>query len=261
MAFMTKESHASKIGFAALELSELVSFNDRLVKLVDAGVPIRFPGAPSSLVEWLKGISDRVSARVGSGESTATALAAVLGSNGAYQEALSAWLNSRSSPSIVPSSDSQLSEHDLRVLEPWVQAGLNGDREIDRSALFAFWLWIIAVMASVSMVLSVWRIFPKLEQFYDNSGYKLGISYRGCQWVYDRLGIISFLLAVLLVAVPWCWRYWFQRVAKHRAFTAKLRYGFFAAYLVFGGAIVLGVGWLVIGPMAELLVQVGEPQP
>ncbi|MFN9433419.1 MAG: hypothetical protein ACK6DC_00600 [Planctomycetota bacterium] len=125
---MTKESHASKIGFAALELSELVSFNDRLVKLVDAGVPIRFPGAPSSLVEWLKGISDRVSARVGSGESTATALAAVLGSNGAYQEALSAWLNSRSSPSIVPSSDSQLSEHDLRVLEPWVQAGLNGDR-------------------------------------------------------------------------------------------------------------------------------------
>lgn len=261
MVLMTKESPASEIRFAALELSELVSFNDRLAKLVDAGVPIRFPGAPSSLVDWLKGISDRVSVRVESGESIATALAADSGSNAAYQAALSAWLNSRSVPSIDTNSNTPPLDHDLRVLEPWVQAGLSGDREIDRSALFAFWLWVIALIASVSMVLSVWRIFPKLQQCYENSGYEVGISYRSCQWVYDRLGIIAFLLSGLLVAVPWLWRYWFQRIAKHRAFTARLQYGFFAAYLVFGGAIVLGVGWLVIGPMAELLLQVGEPQP
>lgn len=251
----------SEKNLTALVLSDLLSFNSHLAKLMDAGVPIRFPGAPSSLREWLEGINQRVSARVESGESVAVAVANDPHGNSAYRAALSDWFHSHLGASTESGLSPQNDQHDLRVLEPWTRAGLSGDREVDRSAVFAFWLWIIALMASVSLVFSVGRIFPKLQQFYENSGYERGIGYLGCQWIYDRLGAVAVLLAGLLVAAPVLWRFWFQRIAKYRTLSSQLRMLFFAAYLVVGGALVLAVGSIVLWPITELLMQVGEPRP
>lgn len=258
---LTRIADESESNLAALAISDLLCFNGHLARLVDAGVPIRFPGAPSSMTHWLEGINQRVSARVDSGESVAAAVMNDLHGNAAYRAALSAWLNSRASNSANKGLDSQLHQPDLRVLEPWVQAGLNGDREVDRSATFAFWLWIVGLMASVALVFSVWKVFPKLQQFYDNSRYEQGVGYLCCQWIYDRLGIVSILLAGVLAGAPLLWRIGFQGILKHRTLPAQLRRLFFALYLALGGTLVLAVGWIVIWPMTELLLQVGEPRP
>jgi hypothetical protein len=258
---MNETGRDSETGLVAAELADFLSFHRHLTQLVAAGVPLRFPGAPSSLPDWLQGISDRVSERVSSGESAATAVQTESSRNAAYQAALYAWLNSRSETTHAEDPQQRQSKHDLRVLEPWVQAGMNGNREVDRSAVFAFWLWIVALMASVALIFSVRRIFPKLQQVYENSGYELGIGYLGCQWLYDRLGAVSILLAGLLVAAPVLWRWWFQRIAKYRILSSRLRMLFFAAYLVAGGAMVLAVGAIVLWPITELLLQVGEARP
>jgi hypothetical protein len=259
---LTRNADESESHLAALTLSDLICFNGHIIKLVHAGVPIRFPGAPISVTQWLEGINQRVTSRVELGESVALAITHDPYSNAAYRQSLSAWLNSRrDSASDARLVDAHGAACDLRVLEPWVQAGLSGDREVDRSAVFAFWLWIIALMASVSLVFSVGRIFPKLQQFYEDSGYERGIGYLGCQWIYDRLGAVAVLLAGLLVAAPVLWRFWFQRIAKYRTLSSQLRMLFFAAYLVVGGAMVLAVGSIVLWPITELLMQVGEPRP
>jgi hypothetical protein len=258
---ITSKADGSESNLAALTLGDLLAFNRHLAKLVDAGVPIRFPGAPSSLTHWLEGVNQRVSARVESGEAAACAVANDPHSNAAYRAALSAWLSSQLNHTADAQPQPQSHQHDLRVLEPWVQAGLRGDREVDRSAVFAFWLWIIGLLASVSMIFSVGRIFPKLQQFYENSGYERGIGYLGCEWIYDRLGTVAILLAGSLVAAPVLWWFWFQRIAKYRTLSSQLRVLFFAAYLVVGGAMVLAVGSIVFWPITELLMQVGEPRP
>ena len=240
-------------GLSELELPQLLSFNDQVKKLVVAGVPIRFPGAPSHVPEWLGGISKRVALNVGLGQSPSTALSSDPSINPAYLTALAAWLESRKA------SDAT-SVGSLQVLEPWVQSGLQGDRQVDKSGLYAFWLWLVALMASIVMIHSVWVMFPKLKIFYENSGLQIGIGYRWSEWIYDRLGLVASVLAAMVLAAPVLWRLWFQRIAKHwriPSYTARV---FFLVYLLLGGAMTALLGWTVLWPVVELLIQVGEPR-
>jgi hypothetical protein len=226
-----------------------LAFNSQLTKLVQAGVPIRFPGAPVSLVPWLDEISKQVALKVDLGQSPCDALNNNPESNSSYLSALSAWLKSRSSDS------------SLRTLDPWVQSGISGNHQIGKSAQYAFWLWVLCLIASVILMQSVWMLFPKLRLFYENSHLQIGVGYLWMQWIYDHFIPIASAIAILLLAAPILWRLWFYKLSKHRLLPNYYSRGFFLAYLIIGGGLTAILGLTVFVPLIEILTQVGEPRP
>jgi len=257
---MADQQNLNPNGLEHLELSDLLSFNSQVSKLVDAGVPIRFQGAPSSMGLWLQGISNRVAVNVGLGDSPAVALSKDPSVNSAYLSALTAWQASREGGSSNNTDDQSL-EGAFEALDPWVRSGIAGDRQVDKSSVYAFWLWLVALMASMVMIHSAWTVFPKLKLFYQNSGFEIGGGYLWLKWIYDRLVPLGLSLAMLLALAPLVWRLWFNRIVKHRILSNVYSRGFFLAYLAIGGLMTAVVGWTVFWPMVELLIQVGEPRP
>jgi len=247
-------------GLSGLELQDLLAFNNQVAKLALAGVPIRFAGAPHSISEWLQGISNRAAVNVGLGQTAFGALSSEPSINAQYVAALAAWLGSKTSGG-GPDFEGDGSQGSLKVLEPWVQKGLQGNRQVDKSAIYAFWLWIVAMLASVVLIHTVWLLFPKLAKFYDNSGYEIGIGYRWLEWIHDRLAWVACSLAGILIAAPLLWRAWFSSIAQHWSLPKYFSQGFFLAYLLLGGIITAVLGWTVFWPVIEMLVCVGEPQP
>ena len=245
---------------ADLELPDLLAFNDQLTKLVSAGVPIRFAGAPRSLDRWLQGVSSKVAVGVGLGQKPYAVLNADPSMNLEYIAALSAWYRSRSTPS-DPGFQEEDSWRSLRVLEPWVRNGLMGNRQVDKSALYAFWLWTVAWIASVVLIHTVWLLFPKYQRFYQNSGLEIGVGYRSMEWIYNHLLVVASVLGVLLVAAPVLWRAWFRVIARHWSLSNHFARGFFLAYLLIGGLITAVLGWTVFWPVIELLLRISEPRP
>ena len=116
-------------------------------------------------------------------------------------------------------------------------------------------------MAAVVLVYSVWTIYPKLQSFYENSGFQIGIGYRWLEWLYANLNLVAFAWVGALVAAPLAWNLWFQRIAKHWELPVYFSRGFFLAYIILGGAINAVLGWTVFWPVIELLIRVGEPLP
>ncbi|MFM7518660.1 MAG: hypothetical protein ACKO3V_17125 [Pirellula sp.] len=232
-----------------LELSDLLAFNSQLTKLVQAGVPVRFPGAPVSVVPWLEELNKQVALNVNSGQSPWVALSGDAKTNNAYVLTLAAWLKSRSSG------------NSLRVLDPWVRSGVSGNHQIGKSGQYAFWLWLLSLIASVILMQSVWMLYPKLQRFYENSGLQMGVGYRWLQWLYENFSPIASVLATLLLIAPLAWRTWFYKIAKHRVLPSYYSRGFFLAYLIIGGAMTAILGLTVFVPVIEILTQVGEPRP
>jgi hypothetical protein len=245
---------------AELELPELLAFNNQLSKLASAGVPIRFAGAPRSLDRWLQGISSRVAMGVGLGQKPFALLNADPSMNQEYIAALSAWYGSRSAQSDRGSQEED-SLGSLRVLEPWVRKGLMGNRQVDKSALYAFWLWTVAWIASIVLIHTVWLLFPKFQRFYQNSGLEIGVGYRWMEWIYNHLMVVASVLGLLLVAAPVLWRAWFRVIARHWSLSSHFARGFFLAYLLIGGLITAVLGWTVFWPVIELLLRISEPRP
>ncbi len=245
----------------SLQISDLLAFNGQVAKLIEAGVPIRFPGAPTSVIDWLQGISHRAAHNVGLGQSLSGALKSDSSVQPAYLEALSAWLGSAPEASGSASGLGSDSSRDLSALDPWVKTGLRGDRLVGRSEVYAFWLWLVALVASLVLIHSVWVIHPKLRQFYENSGMLLGPGYRWMDWLYGHLGWMALAMSVLLIAIPIIWRFWFRGVAKHWSLPSYFARIFFVAYLVLGGVITGFTAITVFWPMVELLTKLGAPGP
>ena len=246
---MASNTYQPPAELVRLELSDLLTFNSQLTKLVQAGVPIRFPGAPVSVVPWLEEINKQVALNVNLGQSPWAALSGDAKTNSSYLSALAAWLKSRS-------MDTSLS-----VLDPWVQSGVSGNHQIGKSAQYAFWLWLLSLIASVILMQSVWILYPKLQLFYDNSGLRIGVGYRWLQWLYENFRPTAAVLAILLLVAPLLWRFWFYKVAKHRLLPSYYSRGFFLAYLILGGAMTAILGLTVFIPVIEILTQLGEPRP
>ena len=246
---MASNTYQPPAELVRLELSDLLTFNSQLTKLVQAGVPIRFPGAPVSVVPWLEEINKQVALNVNLGQSPWAALSGDAKTNSSYVSALAAWLKSRSM------------DTSLRVLDPWVQSGISGNHQIGKSAQYAFWLWLLSLIASAILMQSVWILYPKLQLFYDNSGLRIGVGYRWLQWLYENFRPIASALAILLLVAPLLWRFWFYKVAKHRLLPSYYSRGFFLAYLILGGAMTAILGLTVFIPVIEILTQLGEPRP
>ena len=252
---MSSNTSPSYDRLESLQISDLLAFNGEVAKLIEAGVPIRFPGAPTSVVDWLQGISHRAAVNVGRGQSLSGALKSDPSVQPAYLEALSAWLGSAPEASDSASDSSR----DLSALDPWVQTGLRGDRLVNRSEVYAFWLWLVAFVASLALIHSVWVMQPKMRQFYENSGLVVGPGYRWMDWLYSHLGWMALAMGVLLIAIPMVWRFWFRGVAKHWSLPSYFARIFFVAYLAFGGAITGFTAITVFWPMVELLTKLGAP--
>ena len=246
---MASNTYQPPAELVRLELSDLLTFNSQLTKHVQAGVPIRFPGAPVSVVPWLEEINKQVALNVNLGQSPWAALSGDAKTNSSYVSALAAWLKSRSM------------DTSLRVLDPWVQSGISGNHQIGKSAQYAFWLWLLSLIASAILMQSVWILYPKLQLFYDNSGLRIGVGYRWLQWLYENFRPIASALAILLLVAPLAWRTWFYRIAKHRLLPSYYSRGFFLAYLILGGAMTAILGLTVFIPVIEILTQLGEPRP
>jgi len=256
---MSSNSSPTYDRLESLQISDLLAFNGQVAKLIEAGVPIRFPGAPTSVVDWLQGISHRAAVNVGLGQSLSGALKSDSSVQPAYLEALSAWLGSAPEVGVSASDSASDSSRDLSALDPWVQTGLRGDRLVGRSEVYAFWLWLVAFVASLALIHSVWVMQPKLRQFYENSGLVVGPGYRWIDWLYGHLGWMALAMGVLLIAIPMVWRFWFRGLAKHSSLPSYFARIFFVAYLAFGGAITGFTAITVFWPMVELLTILGAP--
>ncbi|MFM8573704.1 MAG: hypothetical protein ACKOAU_19070, partial [Pirellula sp.] len=76
-----------------------------------------------------------------------------------------------------------------------------------------------------------------------------------------RLTPIALLSASVLIAAPILWRNLSGRITRHWKIPSYFSKGVFLGYLVLGGLIVAALGVLVFLPIAELLLELGEPRP
>jgi len=236
----------------SITLGDLMAFNAKLEKLVKAGVPIRFAGAPSQIGVWLHEISSRVALRVGAGVQMREALREVESSNAGYCEAFLAWWRTKQEMG-------EGSEGDLSVVESWVSQGLKGESRLRQARVSLLSLWLLAVLAAGFLWLTVSLLYQQILRVYEQMRVEPGPGAQWLGWIYGNLNFLIVALLTLLLMVSWIARRYLGGAVQHRLVSRMTPNSWMALTLGIGGLLVLVQGLIVVWPLVELLYRISEP--
>ncbi len=262
-------------------LADALAFNERLRSLSEAGIPLllEYQAGEASLA--IDRINARLAIRSGSGES----LPAILDSDSLfspqYRKALEDWVQS---------------DRSMAAAQPLVSAGQRCERLVSN---FNFSMGSVAILwlfASLCLLLLVWRLPPEIGRLYEVSQRQPGIAYKVLDFLHQNLAWLSVLAFLIPLIVLFLWRWFAQSEPLHswalrsgtppdrsddvatpcnsnlwkslasiasaqaeRRLRTKQRWLPFVLGLLAGGLIVLGLGTILIWPMAELLNEIANP--
>jgi hypothetical protein len=236
----------------SITLGDLMAFNAKLEKLVKAGVPIRFAGAPCQLGVWLHEISSRVALRVGTGLQVPEALREIENSNTGYCEAFFAWCQSKQKMG-------EGSQGDLGVLETWVSQGLQGDKRLQQAKVSLLSLWLLAVLATFFLWLTVSVLNHQILRVYEQMRIEPGPGALWLNWIYENATGLLIGLTVGLLGISWIANRLLRGWVTHRLISRVTPKIWMAISLGLGGLLVLLQGLIVFWPLVELLYRVSEP--
>lgn len=236
----------------SITLGDLMAFNAKLEKLVNAGVPIRFAGAPSEFGVWLHEINSRVALRVGAGTQVHDALREIESSKPGYYETFYAWWRSKHEMG-------EGSQGDLGVLESWVSQGLQGDRRLQQAKVSLLSLWLLAVLATFFLWLTVSILNHKIHRVYEQMRVRPGPGALWLDWIYKNANGLLLGIVVGLLGVSWIANRLLRNWVTHRLISRVTPKTWMAISLGLGGLLVLLQGLIVFWPLVELLYRVSEP--
>lgn len=236
----------------SITLGDLMAFNAKLEKLVKAGVPIRFAGAPSQIGVWLHEISSRVAVRVGAGLQVQEALREIESSNPGYREAFLAWCQSKQELG-------EGSEGDLSAVESWVSQGFLGDSLLRQAKSSLLSLWLLAALAGVFLWLTVSVLYQQISRVYAQMRIEPGPGAHWLGWIHENANWLLATLLFGLVGVSWIASWFMGSSVPHRLISRVTPKLWMAISLGLGGLLVLLQGLIVFWPLVELLYRVSEP--
>lgn len=182
-----------------IQLADVLAFNDRLLAMSKASIPVQLGGDPANLPSVIERLNGRIAQRIGRGESMAEVLASEPELSVPYCQALRGWV---------------ILGRSMVAAEPIV--GIGRWRRVARdrfvSAVGGIWfLWMFAVVGLAAMVAN---LTPKLRGVYESAGLQPGSGFRAIERVESHLWIAT-LLAIgvgLVGIILWRW------VSKHSSF-------------------------------------------
>lgn len=236
----------------SITLGDLMAFNAKLEKLIKAGVPIRFAGAPSELGVWLHEISSCVALRVGEGLQVQDALREIENFKPGYCEAFFSWWRSKQELG-------EGSQGDLGVLESWVSQGLQGDGRLQQAKVSLLSLWLLAFLASFFLWLTVSVLNNQIFRVYEQMRIEPGPGALWLDWLYKNANGSLLGIIVGLLGVSWIANRLLGGRVRHRLITRLTPKLWMAISLGLGGLLVLLQGLIVFWPLVELLYRVSEP--
>ncbi|MBM3967663.1 MAG: hypothetical protein FJ308_21800, partial [Planctomycetes bacterium] len=191
---MMGESYQTEI-----QLADVLAFNDGLLAMSKAGIPVQLGGDPANLPNVIERLNGRIAQRIGRGESMAEVLASEPGLGGPYRQALRGW---------VVLGRSMVAAEPIVGIGRWRRVAR--DRFVSAVGGVCF-LWMIAVIGFAAMVAN---LTPKLRGVYESAGLQPGSGFRAIERVESHLWIAT-LLAIgvgLVGIILWRW------VSKHSSF-------------------------------------------
>lgn len=247
----TEDSSASiEPGIA---LSDFLAFNTKLEKLIAAGVPIRFPGAPNRMREWLQDLSRKVALRVGTGAAVLEAVDSEVGGQVGYRDAFVAWCGTSQRDVYEQGAG------DLSVLEPWVVRGVQGERRVQESWVSLVSFWILGAIAILTFWFTVRNLFPPMKLYYENARLVPGVGFQSLAWLNENLTWLVALASIGWIAFVSLGRGVVSNGFRHVPISRKLPGFWLGVAVLVGGVIVAALGLMVFWPLIELLYRVSEP--
>ena len=247
----TEDSTASRE--PGIALSDFLAFNTKLEKLIAAGVPIRFPGAPVRMREWLQDVSRKVALRVSTGAEVLSAVDLEVGAQGGYRDAFVAWCGTQQR------GDYEQGEGDLSVLEPWVVRGVQGDRRVQESWVSLVSLWILGAIAILTFWVTVQNLYPSMAFYYENARLVPGFGFQALSWLNRNLSWLVAAASLVWVAFAWLGRGFVSNAFRHVPISKRVPGFWLGVAVLVGGVIVAALGLMVFWPLIELLHRVSEP--
>ena len=234
----TEDSTASRE--PGIALSDFLAFNTKLEKLIAAGVPIRFPGAPVRMREWLQDVSRKVALRVSTGAEVLSAVDLEVGAQGGYRDAFVAWCGTQRG------GDYEQRAGDLSVLEPWVVRGVQGDRRVQESWVSLVSLWILGAIAILTFWFTVRNLYPSMALYYENARLVPGFGFQALSWLNRNLSWLVASASLGWGAVGWLGRGFGSNVYRHLPVSTRAPAMWLVIVVMLAGVIgvVLGVGWV-----------------
>jgi hypothetical protein len=170
-----------------IQLKDVLSFNERLVALAKAGIPIALEPDPSDIEGSAQRISATFGIRAGHGESIESILATEPSLSPEYRDALRAW---------VLLDKSMVAAQPLVNTGRWRQSSETGFGYSLCSA------WIVWMLASLALLMMIWNLTPKLRGFYDVAHLAPGPGLLWLEWVYAQWALWCLAVAVLAIGLP-----------------------------------------------------------
>jgi hypothetical protein len=182
----------------AIRFEDVLVFNERLVGIAKAGVPVLFEHNPNDLEGSLQRINSQIAVRAGRGEAIEAILKTESDCSPEYRDALHAWV---------------LLQGSMLAAEPLVAAGRWRQGTMSKFHASLCKLWIVWMMASISLLFMIWNLTPKLMGVYDVSHltYRPGMHF--LILIYSQLRWWVALTVVISVAIPFLVR-WQSRRAR-----------------------------------------------
>ena len=184
------ESHASHI-----QLLDVLSFNEKLIAISRAGIPLAFIPNPQQIEQTLQDWSGSVAMQVGRGESVETALDNT-GVSDQYRRALRHYVVSGGS---------------IEAAQCLVDGGSWSDRNRTQFSISLLGTWIVWVLACIAWLGLVGIITPSLRSHYEMSRVKPGPAFAWLNFFYAYGWWWMVGLVALTLVAPLLWTIVSQR--------------------------------------------------
>jgi len=175
-----------------IQLADVLAFNERLLAISKAGVPVLLTGDPSDLPGVIERMNGRIALRVGRGGSMAEILTSEPELNAPYRQALTDWV---------------VLGRSMVAAEPVVGVGRWRRLARDRFVSTFGGLWFLWVFASLGFVAMVANLTPKLRGFYDVAGLEPGAGFRVLEKVEANLLVIALMAIGISLISIFLWRW------------------------------------------------------
>ncbi|MCU0709360.1 MAG: hypothetical protein MUF23_13810 [Pirellula sp.] len=178
-----------------IQLQDVLSFNEQLIAISRAGIPLAFIPHPHEIERTLQDLSGRIAMQVGRGQPVDPALESV-GVSEEYREALKNYV-------VLGGS--------IEAAQSLVQSGSWYDRNRTRFSISLLGTWIVWVLAGIAWIGLIAIITPQLKSLYEVTHAQPGPAFAWLEFFETHLWLwVTGLVAVTIFA-PLLWRVGIQR--------------------------------------------------
>lgn len=203
---------------ATIRLQDVLAFNEQLIAISRAGIPLAYIAKPLEIERTLQDWSGRIAMQVGKGLPVEPALESA-GVSSEYREALTNYVALGGS---------------IDAAQGMVDAGSWSDRNRARFSLSLLGTWIVWVLACIAWLALIGIITPPLRSLYEVSRVPSGPAFAWLnffyshwwQWMIGSVALTVFgpvIGRTMLQRTDWLWLPFGRRVLSHLQSSSRMQ--------------------------------------